>query len=70
MNLLLTVDLSKYHLLGEITQELSNKSSLKTLDLSDNQLFGEIPEGIFGVLYQSKGYTYIGMVSSFVIEQL
>ncbi|XP_028242133.1 receptor-like protein 9b [Glycine soja] len=35
-------------------------SSLKTLDLSDNQLFGEIPEGIFGVLYQSKGYTYIG----------
>ena len=70
MNLLQTLDLSKYHLLGEIPHELSNMSSLKTLDLSDNQLFGEIPEGIFGVLYQSKGYTYIGMVSSFVIEQL
>ncbi|KAH1086832.1 hypothetical protein GYH30_018385 [Glycine max] len=48
MNLLQTLDLSKYHLLGEIPHELSNMSSLKTLDLSDNQLFGEIPEGIFG----------------------
>ncbi|KAG4925179.1 hypothetical protein JHK87_050719 [Glycine soja] len=46
------LNLSKNIIQGSIPRQLGQMNSLDSLDLSDNQLSGEIPEDIFGVGHQ------------------